>query len=183
MVSYWKLFLIFVKIGALLIGGGYVILPIMYSEFSEKRNLVSRDDITDYFAISQSLPGFIAVNISVFTGYNLRGVLGAVLTVCGIIFVPFWTIIILASLIGMHTNSSILQSAFWGIGIAVIALILLTTREIWKNSKKNLFFYTIFLLTFFSITFFKLSPIDAIILFSLVGILIKSKRRKTNDLS
>ena len=51
-MSLFRLFLIFVKIGAILLGGGYVILPIMYCEFSEKRDLVSKDDITDFYAIA-----------------------------------------------------------------------------------------------------------------------------------
>ena len=52
-VSLLKLFLIFVKIGAILLGGGYVILPIVTSEFVDKRNLISHDDLIDYFALSQ----------------------------------------------------------------------------------------------------------------------------------
>lgn len=71
-MSLFKLFLIFVKIGAILLGGGYVILPIMTSEFVDKRNLVSHDDLINYFALAQSLPGIIAANISMFIGYKLR---------------------------------------------------------------------------------------------------------------
>ena len=48
-MSLLKLFLIFCKIGAILLGGGYVILPIMTSEFVDKRNLVSHDDVVDYY--------------------------------------------------------------------------------------------------------------------------------------
>ena len=72
-MSLFKLFLIFVKIGAILLGGGYVILPIMTSEFVDKRNLVSHDDLINYFALAQSLPGIIAANISMFIGYKLKG--------------------------------------------------------------------------------------------------------------
>ena len=50
-VSLLKLFLIFVKIGAILLGGGYVILPIVTSEFVDKRNLISHDDLIDYFSL------------------------------------------------------------------------------------------------------------------------------------
>ena len=67
-ISLLKLYLIFLKIGAILLGGGYVILPILMNEFVEKRNLVSKDELVDYFALSQSLPGIIAANISMFVG-------------------------------------------------------------------------------------------------------------------
>ena len=71
-ISIFKLFLLFTKVGAILLGGGYVILPILMNEFVEKRNLIKHDDLIDYFALSQSLPGIIAANISMFIGYKLR---------------------------------------------------------------------------------------------------------------
>ena len=138
-ISLLKLYFIFVKIGAILLGGGYVILPILLSEFSEKRSLVSKDEIIDYFALSQSLPGIIAANISMFVGYKLAGKTGSLLGMLGIITVPFFVIIVLASILGLFVENTYIQSILWGVGIAVIALILLTIREIWQNSKRDLF--------------------------------------------
>lgn len=169
-MSLFNLFLIFVKIGAILLGGGYVILPIMTSEFSEKRNLVSHDDIIDYFALSQSLPGIIAANMSMFIGYKLRGKWGAIAAMIGVTFVPFWCIVLLASVLGTFVENSFVQGALWGVGIAVIALIMLTVREMWQKSNKNLFFYTIFILTLLTLLIFKLSPIQTILLFTLIGV-------------
>ena len=137
-MSLFKLFLIFVKIGAILLGGGYVILPIMTNEFVEKRNLVTHDDMIDYFALSQSLPGIIAANISMFIGYKLRGKWGALAAMIGVTFVPFWCIVLLASVLGTLVNNSYVQGALWGVGVAVIALIMLTVRERWQNPKRNL---------------------------------------------
>ena len=169
-MSLFKLFLIFTKIGAILLGGGYVILPIMTNEFVDKRSLVSHDDIIDYFALAQSLPGIIAANMSMFIGYKLRGKWGAIFAMIGVTFVPFWCIVLLASVIGSLTENSYVQGALWGVGAAVIALIVLTVREMWQKSNRNLFFYTIFTLTLLTLLIFKLSPIQTILLFSLIGI-------------
>lgn len=139
-MSLFKLFLIFVKIGAILLGGGYVILPIMTSEFVDKRNLVSHDDLINYFALAQSLPGIIAANISMFIGYKLKGKWGAVAAMIGVTFVPFWCIVLLASVLGALTNNSYVQGALWGVGISVIALIVLTVKEMWQNQIKTLTF-------------------------------------------
>ncbi len=128
-VSLIKLFLIFTKIGAILLGGGYVILPIMTSEFVDKRKLVEHDDVIDYFALAQSLPGIIAANMSMFIGYKLRGKWGAVIAMVGVTFVPFWCIVLLASIISSLVNNSYVLGALWGVGISVIALIMLTVRE------------------------------------------------------
>lgn len=172
-MSIFKLFLIFVKIGAILLGGGYVILPIMTSEFVDKRNLVTHDDMIDYFALSQSLPGIIAANISMFIGYKLKGKWGAIAAMVGVTFVPFWCIVLLASIIGTLINNNYVQGALWGVGVAVIALIMLTVREMWQKSNKNAYFYTIFVLALLALLLFHLSPIQTILLFTALGVLYK----------
>ena len=143
-VSLFGLFLIFAKIGAILLGGGYVILPIVTSEFSDKRKLVSHDEIVDYFALSQSLPGIIAANISMFIGYKLRGKSGAIVAMLGVTCVPFLCIVFLASILGALTENPYVQGALWGVGISVMALIMLTVREMWQKSVRDKFFYSIF---------------------------------------
>ena len=173
-MSLLKLFLIFVKIGAILLGGGYVILPIMQNEFAEKRELVSKDELTDYFALAQSVPGIIAANMTMFIGYKLRGIPGAIAAMFGVIFVPFCAIVLLASVLNMFVNNSFVQSAMWGVGIAVIALILLTIREMWQKSHRDLFFYIIFSGALCALTVFKLSPIQTILIFVFTGILFKT---------
>lgn len=177
-MSLFKLFLIFVKIGAILLGGGYVILPIMTNEFVEKRNLVTHDDMIDYFALSQSLPGIIAANISMFIGYKLRGKWGALAAMIGVTFVPFWCIVLLASVLGTLVNNSYVQGALWGVGVAVIALIMLTVREMWQKSNKNLYFYIVFVLTLGTLLVFKLSPIQTILIFTALGVLYKWRAKK-----
>ena len=177
-MNLFKFFMIFVKIGAILLGGGYVILPIMNSEFAEKRHLLTKEEILDYFALSQSLPGIVAANMSIFLGYRFYGKKGALLGVLGVIFVPFWSIIVLASVLGTLTGNTIVQSAFWGIGIAVVALILLTIREIWQTSDRNLFFYIIFTGTLVALIYFKISPVQAILIFSFIGVLLKKLEAK-----
>lgn len=181
-MSLFKLFLIYVKIGAILLGGGYVILPIMTSEFVEKRNLVSHEDLIDYFALAQSLPGIIAANMSMFIGYKLKGKWGAIVAMAGVTFVPFWSIVLLASILGALTQNSYVLGTLWGVGISVIALIMLTVREMWNKSNKNVYFYTIFLLTLFSLLVFKLSPIQSIVLFTLLGVLYKRLTLKKGDI-
>ena len=168
-----RLFFIFVKIGAILLGGGYVILPILRDEFVIKRNLVSENELVDYFALSQALPGIIAANISLFIGYKLKGFWGALCAMVGVTLVPFWTIVILSSILNSLSNNNIIKSAMSGIDIAVIVLIFLTVRELWQKSDKDGFFYAIFILSFFALFFFKFSPIQVIVFFSLFGVAAK----------
>lgn len=177
-MSLFKLFLIFVYVGAILLGGGYVILPIIQHEFAEKRKLVSNDEIVNYYTLSQSLPGIVAANMTMFIGYKLKGKTGALVAMLGIIFVPFLSIVILASVLGKFVGNTYLQGLLWGVGVAVIALILLTVREMWQKSTRSLFFYVIFLLALIALLIFKLSPINTIIIFSVIGVLTQMIQRK-----
>ena len=176
-MSLLRLFLIFVKIGAILLGGGYVILPILQNEFTDKRNLITYDELTEYYALSQSLPGIVAANISMFIGYKLRGKCGAVLSMLGIVFIPIITIIFLASFLSLFTESGTVKNIFECISVAVTVLILLSAREVWQNSHRDWFYYLILIFSLCLILIFKFSPIHVILLAAFIGLMMKSLQR------
>ncbi|HPJ14855.1 MAG TPA: chromate transporter, partial [Spirochaetota bacterium] len=68
-----KLFFLFSKIGLFSIGGGYVMLPMMRRELVEKRGWLSDQELLDYYALSQAVPGIIATNTSTFAGFKRAG--------------------------------------------------------------------------------------------------------------
>ena len=71
------------------------------------------------------------------------------------------------------TSNIFVNGALWGVGIAVIALILLTIREMWQKSKKDFFFYSIFTLTLLTLVCLELPPVKTILIFSFIGIFYK----------
>ena len=68
---YLESFGIFFKIGAFTIGGGYAMVPLIENEIVTKRKWIAQEDFIDLLAISQSAPGILAVNISIFIGYKV----------------------------------------------------------------------------------------------------------------
>ena len=54
------------------IGWEVVILPVMQSELVEKRGWITEEELVEFYALSQSLPGIIAINTSIFVGYKIR---------------------------------------------------------------------------------------------------------------
>ena len=136
-ITLSEIFLAFLYSGLILLGGGYIILPILQSELVDKREWLTSDELTDYYAVSQSLPGLIAINMSILVGYKLRGKFGAVAGVLGITFFAFWAIVCLASIISKLTNNNYVQGAFWGIEIAVVILIISAVREMWSKAIKD----------------------------------------------
>ena len=116
--------------------------------------------------------------MTMFIGYRLKGKFGAISAMLGIIFVPFWVIVLLAAILERLVSNPYVNGLLWGIGVAVIALMLLTVREMWQKSKRDLFFYLMFLLALISLLIFKLSPISTIIIFSVIGIFTRLIQRK-----
>jgi len=72
----WELFSVMFKVGLCTFGGGIAMLPILELELVEKRGWTTSEELLDWFAIGQSTPGIIAVNVSTFTGYKKLGVIG-----------------------------------------------------------------------------------------------------------
>ncbi|MBR1841146.1 MAG: chromate transporter [Alphaproteobacteria bacterium] len=85
MISLFKIFIAFFKMGIFTFGGGYAMLPILKSEAVEKYKWVSEEDLLNYYSIGQCTPGIIAVNAASFIGYKLRRVPGLFAATLGVI--------------------------------------------------------------------------------------------------
>lgn len=137
---YWQLFLTFIKIGTFTIGGGYAMLPLIQREVVG-RNWLTKEEFIDIFAVTQSLPGIFAVNISIFVGYRLKKKLGALCCALGTVL-PSFLIILAIALFFTHVRENIwIERAFKGLRPAVVALIVvpcLTTAKSIKLTHKLL---------------------------------------------
>lgn len=177
-ISLKDLYLEFFWLGVQLLGGGYVIVPLIQKSLIEKRNWITNEELTNFYALSQSIPGIVAANISTFVGYKLRGKTGAALALIGIITSPVIAILLIASIIDVLLKFSYIQSIFWGVGIAVIILVLLSIKEMWANSIKDIPTWIIFLFAFGLSFFLKISPVFIIIGSIIFGISVKLIERR-----
>ena len=180
----YNIFKTFFKVGTLLLGGGYVILPLLTSELVEKRKWITSDELCEYYAISASLPGIIAANTSIFVGKKLLGNKGATVAIIGIILPAFLAIVLLATILTELVSKSIVQNIFWGVGIGVIILLYLAVKEMWQKSvvdKFSLFVYCVCLGLALSgkvpLALIVIGAITAGIIYQI----IKNKTKKTNE--
>lgn len=181
-VNITDIFLAFLKAGLILLGGGYIILPILQSEIVDKRKWLTSEELTDYYALSQSLPGLIAINISILVGYKLRGKWGAIAGVLGITFFAFWAIVILSSVFTQFASNKYVQGAFLGIGIAVVVLIISAVKEMWDKAVNGFDSVVLFLIAFLIMLNNDVSPAIVIISSIPIGILWNLiKQRRMND--
>lgn len=138
----WKLFVTFMKIGAFTFGGGWAMISIIEREICDKHHWIDKSDFLDLLAVAQSMPGILAVNISVSVGDKLKGFKGSIWAAIGTIIPSFLIILIIAVFLTPDTikNNEIISKMFMGIRPAVVALIIapvLTTAKAAKIGWKT----------------------------------------------
>ena len=118
-----KLFTTFFKIGLFTFGGGFAMIPLIQREVIEKHKWIDEKDFLDMLVLAQSTPGPIAVNTSVFVGYKLAGVAGAVMATLGTVLPSFIVILLLALFFAEVRENRYVDAAFRAMRPAVVALI------------------------------------------------------------
>jgi chromate transporter len=129
-----RLFLTFLKIGALGFGGGFSVIPLIEREVVDKKKWLNKSKLIDVLAISQCLPGGVAVNSAGFVGYAVSGISGALISMLGNVIVPCIVVLTFMLLFSLYGSMPIIQHVFYGVRPAIIGLILYSAYNMGKNS-------------------------------------------------
>ena len=167
----WELYSTLFKIGLCTFGGGIAMLPVLDRELAQKRKWTTSEELLDWFAIGQSTPGIIAVNVSTFIGNKLAGTIGGIIGTLGMITPSIIVISIIARFISNFAHIPWVQTALTGINISVAALL---THAVWKfatKAVKNFFGFVLFVLSFIAIYFFNVSTVWIIVVSVAIGVL------------
>ena len=164
-----KLFSTFFKIGAFTLGGGYAMIPIIEAEVVDKHRWISKEEFLDLIAIAQSCPGVFAINISVFIGYKLRKVHGAIWSALGTALPSFLIILMIAMFFHRFMDVPWVAAMFRGIRPAVVALIAVPTFNLGKRAELNKFTIWIPIVSALAIWALGVSPIWIIIVAGIGG--------------
>jgi chromate transporter len=165
-----KLFFMFVRIGSMMIGGGYSMLPLLIRELVDRNKIITEDELTDYMAVAQCTPGVIAINVATFIGYKVRRVKGAVVASLGVILVPIILIVLIAALLQSIAGFAIVQHIFAGIRIAVCALITASVYKLYRKTVVNPTTFAMFLLAFLFVVVGGISPVFVVLGAAVVGL-------------
>ena len=178
----FELYKVFFRVGMFTIGGGYAMLPMLRKEVVDKHGWATDEDIMDYYAVGQSTPGIIAINTATFIGYKKAGVLGAIVSTLGMV-TPSWIIIILiAMFFERFADNDLVQSAFMGIRVVVVVLIINAVIKMGKKSIKNWISVLLALGAFLFIVLTSFSPIPVIIISGILGIIIHLSKKEVKAL-
>ena len=181
---YWSLFLEFLKIRILEIGGGLATLPFLYN-LTVKTNWFTAPMLVDMIAISESTPGPIGINMATYVGYNVAGILGGVIATLGLVVPSIIIVSIVSGYLERFRESSVVENVFYGLRPAVTGLIAAAGVEIVRIAVLNTELYETtnvmsdlfdwrkvlyFAIIFYLIRRFKKHPVAYIALSAIIGI-------------
>ena len=181
-VPLWKIFAVFAKIGAFTIGGGYAMIPLIRDEMS-RRGWISEEDLPDVVALSQSAPGVMAVNISIFAGHKLRGIKGSIVATLGSVLPSFLIILAIAMFFTAFKDNPWVARAFQGIRPAVVALILVPMVDMARKSCKKWWAWAIAVASLALVAFLSVSPIYIILCVAVLGFSVTWLRERRSVIS
>ena len=182
MYRFFDLLFTFARIGLFTFGGGLAMMPMMQKELVDKKQWITEEDLIDYYAVGQSTPGIIAVNVATFVGFKRAGVLGGIIATLGIISPSILIIMLLAGGINSISEYPVVQSALKGINVAVAALLTSVIIKFAKKTIKNFWNFLFMMISFVCIFFFKVPSFIVIVVAIVIGVLNTLRLQKKQEL-
>ena len=146
MKKLWEIFFAFAKVGAFTFGGGYAMLPIIQREVVERRGWLTDEEVAEYYALAQCLPGMIAINTAAFVGGKVMGKRGSVAACFGLAAPSFIFITLVSSVMQNFLDHPMVQRVLFGIKVVVCALIAQAIIRLWKPAIKNMLGVAVYLI-------------------------------------
>src|SRR5438552_1237468 len=150
-VSLRELFFYFLKLGTFGFGGPIALVGYMQRDLQEKKNWITKEEYLRGLTLSQLAPGPLAAQLAMYIGYIRYGILGISLVALSFIGPSFLMVIAISVLYVKFGGLPIMQALFYGIGAAVIGIIIASAYKLTKTTVKDKKFlwaiFTVLLLT------------------------------------
>ena len=148
-ISYLRLFLQFLKTGTISFGGYMMLIAMVQYEFSKRRKFIKKSQVLDAITLASFLPGPMAINVSTYLGFIMKGWRGAILAFIAVLTPSFIIMIIFTELYFSSKNLPGFQSFFSGVLPVVSAVIISVAYDMSSKVNKSYFSYLIVALSFF----------------------------------
>lgn len=168
--TLFQIFWTFFKISPVTFGGGFAMIPLIEKEVVDKRKWLKNEEVTDMFALSQAVPGAIAINSATFIGQRVYGIKGLIAAIIGVTLPTFIIALFLGILYIFIKDDPKIAAAFVGIRASVVALIVYAAIKIGKTAVIDKSTFGIFVLGV-PVLFF-IHPLFAIVIGAFVGIVV-----------
>ncbi|MDO5442910.1 MAG: chromate transporter [Bacteroidia bacterium] len=181
--SLWDIFAVFAKVGAFTIGGGYAMVLIIEKEVTG-RGWISKEEFPDILALAQTAPGLLAVNISIFAGYRMRGAKGAAVATLGSCIAPFAIILAIAMFFSGYQDNPYVIKAFKGMRPAVVALIAVPMIKMARKCNHSWWAWLVTAAAMCLVAFMNVSPFYILIVTILIALSVSvalERKRKEGE--
>jgi chromate transporter len=166
-----ELFWEFLKIGLFTIGGGMAMIPQIEQVVVKDKEWLTSEEMIDCVAISQSMPGVIAINSATYIGKKVNGIRGSLAATIGVILPSLVIIMLVVTILGSIGDNPYVTGAFVGIKAAVSALILLVVVRMGKQILTGAFQWIVAVYAGASIIVFGVNAVWVVLAGALVGII------------
>ncbi len=149
-------------------------IPIIQEEVVEKKKWIDDNEFMDAIALAQASPGPVAVNTSVYCGYKLKGLQGAIACTLGTVLPSFITILFIAMFFYQFRSNPIIDKIFIGIRPAIVALILSSVYKMWQKSNFGYIKLMVVIATTLIVVFMDISPIWLVLAGGVGAVIIRT---------
>lgn len=153
-------------------------IPIIERAIVDKKKWLQKDEFIEMLALVQSVPGPISINSSVFIGYKVKGLKGAIYAALGVVLPSFFIILLIAISFSEMSSNAVVERVFKGLRPAVVALIAAPIIRMIKSSGVSWKTAFIPILGALAIWQFSVSPIYVILIAACIGIIYNFWREK-----
>ncbi len=143
----------FFKISSLALGGGYAMIPVMLKNLTSA-NLLTEEEFKDILSIAQAMPGPIAFKTSWLIGKKIYGIKGAIVASLGILIPPFFSIVLVASILKKYSNNKFVSAFTKGAYASLIGMVAGILYDFVKTTKFNVYDIFIILLSVLMMFFY-----------------------------
>lgn len=112
-------------------------LTLLEDEVVNKRKWITHEEMLDLYAIGQTTPGVIMVNVATFIGYQRAGILGGIFATTAVLTPSLIIVSLLVLFLQNFADNLWVQKALIGINIAVAAMLCCAVYRLWKQSVKG----------------------------------------------
>lgn len=168
-----RIFVTFVRIGAIAFGGAYAAIPLVEQEVVTNESFMTYSEFADLLALDEITPGPILINSATFVGMKAAGMPGAVAATLGCILVPCIVAIALLFLFRKYKDTRLVQSIVLTLKCMALALIASTMATLGMNAivpdgdlanvAHTIFAATVMCAAFYLMHFKKLSPLPVML--------------------
>ena len=178
---YVQLFLSFFKLGLFTIGGGMAMVPLSQGIVVDEKHWMTEEEAVDCIAVSQGLPGVIAINMATYIGHQKKGIPGAVTATLGVILPSFIIIILIIKILSGIGDNRFVNGALTGIKAAATGLIMFSAYKLGKQVLKGWFQVALALCAFAVIVLLDVNAIWPIVGGIILGLIYTKFRPENKD--